>query len=154
MKIDFLHQKKLWVRREAFVLIVLSCVSHTLLASEKTTVIYNPDANILSMLLGLSGVLIIIFGLAFLLKKFTGLNLVSNHIKVIESQNLGTKEKLVIVEIQEKQYVLGVTPNNINHVCTLDEKIQKADSKMSFDKIMQQLINPKLNKKNTQENEL
>ncbi|MGX5201414.1 flagellar biosynthetic protein FliO [Aliikangiella sp. IMCC44632] len=109
---------------------------------EKNTLSVSPANNISSMLVGLFLVLVVIFFLAFLLKRFTSLNIVSNNIKVIESQSIGSKEKLVIVEIQDKQLVLGVTAHSINKVCELENKIEKKAVKMPFEKVMQQLMNP------------
>ncbi|WP_444994690.1 flagellar biosynthetic protein FliO [Aliikangiella sp. IMCC44359] len=105
----------------------------------------TPQENIVSMLLGLSGILIVIFLLALLIKKFTSFNLISKNIKVIETQSLGAKEKLVIVDIQNKQYVLGVTPHTINSICELEKKIEKQTPNLSFDNVMKQLLNPTKN---------
>jgi flagellar protein FliO/FliZ len=109
----------------------------------------TPAQSLMPMLLGLVGILVVIFLLALLIKKVTGLNLVSQNIKVIESQSLGAKEKLVIVEIQNQQYLLGVTSQAINQICQLETKIEKPESKVSFDKMMQQFLNP-LNAKNSE----
>lgn len=106
----------------------------------------TPQESVLSMLLGLSGILIVIFLLALLIKKFTSFNLISKNIKVIETQNLGAKEKLVIVDIQNKQYVLGVTPHTINPICELEKTIEKKQAtSLSFDNVMKQLLNPTKN---------
>lgn len=103
----------------------------------------TPFESLLPMLFGLSGVLLVIVILALLIKKVTGLNIISNNIKVIESQSLGAKEKLVIVEIQQQQYVLGVTAHSINQICRLQKNIEKKPGFMPFDKIMTQFMLPK-----------
>ena len=102
----------------------------------------TPADSVMPMLLGLVAVLVIIVLLALLLKKVTGLNLASSHIKLIDSTRLGTKEKLVIVEIQQQQYVLGVTAHSINTVCELQQPIVKKAPSMSFDKMMKQFLQP------------
>ena len=112
-----------------------SVYSSTLLAEKDLAIEkLTPVESLMPMLLGLGGTLLLIFLLAILIKKITGLNIVSKNIKVLESQNLGAKEKLVIVEIQNQQYVLGVTPHSINQICQLQDKIEQKQSVMSFDK--------------------
>lgn len=105
----------------------------------------TPAQSLLPMLGGLAAVLVLIFVLATMLKKLSNFNLTSNHIKVIESQPLGTKEKLVIVEIQNKQIVLGVTPHSIQPVTELDTPLEKKTDSFSFDVLMKQLIAGKKN---------
>lgn len=83
----------------------------------------NLDAT--SMLVSLLFVLLVIWVLALMLKKF---NMVpgqqSRAIKIVASQHLGAKEKLVVVEINEQQHVLGVTAQNINMITTLEQPIK------------------------------
>ena len=116
----------------------------SMVLAEKQTAVekLTPTESVIPMLLGLAGILLLIFFLAILIKKVTGLNIVSNSITVLESQSLGAKEKLVIVEIQKQQYVLGVTAHSINKICQLQEKIEKKKTVMSFDKVMQQFLQP------------
>ena len=103
----------------------------------------TPIESLLPMLLGLSAILFVIFILALLMKKVTGLNVISNNIKVIESQSLGAKEKLVIVEIQGQQHVLGVTAHSINQICQLQQNIEKKPPMIPFDRMMKQFLKPK-----------
>jgi len=124
----------------------LSAFSAEVISNEKSAVTkITPVESLLPMLFGLLSILAIIFLLAILVKKVTGLNIVSNNIKVIESQSLGAKEKLVIVEIQEQQFVLGVTAHAINQICQLQSKIEKKPSALPFDKIMKQFLQPNTN---------
>ena len=131
-----------------FYLLVISFSSYVSAAEKIETIKVTPIDSLKPMLLGLGGILLLIFILAMLIKKVTGLNIVSNNIKVIESQSLGAKEKLVIVEIQQQQYVIGVTAHSINQICQLQEKIVKQQPSLSFDKIMKQFIQPNKNSDN------
>ena len=106
----------------------------------KKTATTTPIESLGPMLLGLIGILAVIFVLAGLLKKFTAFNLSSNQIKVLECQRIGTKEKLIIVNVQDKHLLLGVTPQNISHLCELDKPTQTQSSGMSFDKLMKQFL--------------
>ncbi|NQZ22317.1 MAG: flagellar biosynthetic protein FliO [Colwellia sp.] len=82
----------------------------------------NMDAG--SMIVSLLLVLFAIVIAAWLLKKLqVGGNTV-NGLKVVTSLNLGSKERLVVVQIGEKQLLLGITGQQINLLDTLDEPIE------------------------------
>ncbi len=118
-------------------LILLSGV-HFLEAADSSEVVAD---KMLPMLAGLVGVLAVIFLLAFIFKKVTSLNVVSKNISIVESQNIGAKEKLVVVEIQDEQYLLGVTSHQISPICELREPIIKTKPELSFDKLMEKIKN-------------
>lgn len=105
--------------------------------------------NILPVFMGLIGMLILIFFLAMLVKRFSSFRMVSNHIKIIESQNIGTKEKLIIVDVQQKQYLLGVTSQNISHICDLESPIIKQASQVSFHGMIEKLMKSDGSKNNS-----
>jgi len=82
----------------------------------------NMDAG--SMIVSLLLVLIAIAIAAWLLKKLqVGGNTV-NGLKVVTSLNLGSKERLVVVQVGEKQLLLGITGQQINLLDTLDEPLE------------------------------
>lgn len=99
-----------------------------------------PEQAVFPMLLGLLAMVALILFLAFLLKKVTGGNFSSSQIKVVESQALGAKERLVIIEIQGEQHLLGVTPHTINQLFKLDKPIQKNQHQLSFDAMLRQIL--------------
>lgn len=102
----------------------------------------SPMESIFPMLLGLLSILALIFGLAFILKRFTNFNPSAGNIKVLESQRLGAKEKLIIVEVQEQQLLLGVTPQNITQLAELKKPIETRKSVTNFESLMKQVLNP------------
>lgn len=116
--------------------------SHYVHATDKSAVKLTPADSILPVVGGLLAILVLIFFLAGILKKFSSFNLVAKNISVIDSQSLGSKEKIVIVEIQNRQLVLGVTPHNINPLCELDKPLEKKQSHLSFDSMMKQFLAP------------
>ncbi|MET1254781.1 flagellar biosynthetic protein FliO [Aliikangiella maris] len=124
------------------IMLVMSLHSQAVVKSKTLNQALTPQDSIVSMLLGLLAILVVIFILAFLFRKVAHFNLVGKNIKVIESQSLGAKERLVVVEIQNQQILLGVTPHSINHLCQLDKPIEKSQSQMPFEKILKQLTNP------------
>ncbi|MDH5432363.1 MAG: flagellar biosynthetic protein FliO [Gammaproteobacteria bacterium] len=128
-----------------FVVLVFSSVSWLCLAANETSRTISqqkimPSDQVIPVLLGLLVTLVIIVALAFLLKKISRVNFHSSHIKVVESQNLGNKEKLMVVELQGEQYLIGVTPYSIHQLCQLKENIIPQKSSLSFEQMMKQLL--------------
>ena len=81
-------------------------------------------AALSSMMGGLIVVIAIIFVLAYIVRR---LNLVQSNqgvIKTIAMTSLGQKEKLVLVEVEGQQYLLGVTSQQINLIEKLDSSVE------------------------------
>lgn len=87
------------------------------------------SSNLWQVSLSLFFVLGLIVLLSYLYKRTAvGKNRCAASFKVVSSLALGTKEKLVIVEVGGTQLLLGVTPQAINHIHSLS-----ADEKTSLD---------------------
>ncbi|MFT2110261.1 flagellar biosynthetic protein FliO [Marinomonas sp. 2405UD68-3] len=86
-----------------------------------------------TMFLSLSLVLILIPVLLFLYKKLQSFQIRSGKsvINIISVQSLGTKEKLVMVEVENQKMLLGVTAGSItklkefNHQSSFSELIEE-----------------------------
>lgn len=78
--------------------------------------------RVLEMLAGLAIVVLLIFGLSRLLQR---MNLVSNsaarRMRVVAGLNLGSKEKVLLLEVADKHILVGVTPQAISALHTFDE---------------------------------
>lgn len=99
----------------------------------------NMDAT--SMILSLLMVLAIIILSAFILKKFNVTNSQSDGLKIVTSLHLSTKEKLVVVQVGDKQLLLGVTSNQINVLDTLTDPLEvKAPVNQQFANTIQKLL--------------
>lgn len=99
----------------------------------------NLDAA--SMLLSLLAVLALILIAASLLKKFRLAPQLGKELKVITSLHLGPKERLVVVEVNKKQLLLGVTAHNISILQALDKPLEPTqaipvDIVSSFSKLL------------------
>lgn len=68
-------------------------------------------------------VLGLLFGLAWLYKKLAIKLPGSSHIKIISSVMLGPRERILVIEVQGKQRVLGVTSHQINMLFELDQPL-------------------------------
>ncbi len=83
-------------------------------------------ATLSSMVGGLIVVLVLIFFLAYLVKRFNLVPSSQGVLKTIAVTPLGQKEKLVLVEVDGQQYLLGVTPQQISLVDKLAQPVEIA----------------------------
>lgn len=102
-----------------WLLLILS----TRLAAETTQYAANYE-QLLSMLMSLGLVVMVIVLLAMAIKRLNPNMVTTDEFKVVRSINLGTKERLMIVEMDGKHHVLGVTSQSINYLYQLDEKLK------------------------------
>ncbi|HLT05867.1 MAG TPA: flagellar biosynthetic protein FliO [Pseudomonas sp.] len=81
--------------------------------------------QIVQLLLGLGLVVALIFGLAWLLKRMqnqTGPR-GNQAIQLLASQSLGTRERLLLVQVGEEQVLLGLTAGRITPLHVLKEPV-------------------------------
>ncbi len=89
------------------------------------------NMNASSMILSLLMVLALIIISALVLKRFNLTQQSSNQLKVVASLSLGTKERVVVVQIGEQQLVLGVCSQKISLLKNLDTPIDIQAGKSS-----------------------
>ncbi len=80
----------------------------------------------LKMFAGLAAVVVLIFVLAWLSRKMKFVqNMTSGYqIKNLASLSLTTREKICLIEVGDKQVLVGIAPGRINQLHVFDEKIQ------------------------------
>jgi len=88
----------------------------------------SQESNIVPKLLevtfGLLAILVLIGVAAWAVKRFGRLHIAAKgHLKIIGGMHLGTRERLVLIQVGEKQLLLGVTPGRIDNLHVLDEPI-------------------------------
>lgn len=81
----------------------------------------SATGSIFTMLLGLGMVLALLVGLAWLFKrtglvKGTGSNAVA---KIIGGVSVGTRERVMVIEVAEQWIVVGVAPGRVNTLATM-----------------------------------
>ncbi|MCG9729274.1 flagellar biosynthetic protein FliO [Shewanella sp. Isolate13] len=81
-------------------------------------------ATLSSMVGGLIVVLLLIFFLAYLVKRFNLVPSSQGVLKTLAVTPLGQKEKLVLVEVDGQQYLLGVTPQQVSLVDKLTSPVE------------------------------
>jgi flagellar protein FliO/FliZ len=84
--------------------------------------------GVLNMVMGLVVVIALILGLAWVLKKYAklpGNNQVD--MKVLGGLSLGTREKAILIEVENTRLLVGVTPGHIQtlHVLSGDIDVEK-----------------------------
>lgn len=78
--------------------------------------------SIMQVILALGLVLGLIVGAAWLMRRFALLPGAANqHLRVVSGVMVGQRERVVIVEVQERWLVLGVTGEQVNLLHTLDK---------------------------------
>ncbi|MGH1441686.1 MAG: FliO/MopB family protein [Cellvibrionaceae bacterium] len=90
------------------------------------------SANIMQMMMGLFFIVIMIFGVVWLMKKvgYQGYS-ASGLIKVKSCLPISTKEKILLIEVGGEQVLVGTAPGFIGHIKTIDKPI-KDSSEAAF----------------------
>lgn len=101
------------------------------------------DQQTLPIIASLLFVLVVIIAAALLLKKFNlGMMGAQNgDLKVIASLSLGPKERIMVIEVNGEQQLLGVTAHSISLLQTLKEPLPQAEKgNMDFAEKLQQMM--------------
>jgi flagellar protein FliO/FliZ len=78
--------------------------------------------------------------LAFLYKKLQLKMPGSKHFKVIATLPVGQKERLLVIEIQGKQRVIGVTPHSVNFLFELENSLPEEKLASDFHTQLQSFL--------------
>ena len=106
----------------------------------------DPLASAGKVILFLVVVVGLIFFLAWLAGKSRALPLNGGHgeqLKTLAVLPLGIKEKVAVVQVGEKQLVLGITPQQINCLAELDEPLSTPDTTaqaLSFSDLLKKAV--------------
>ena len=101
------------------------CFFSRVASAQSENTITNPT-SIASIFLSLLVVVGIIFALAYVMRRFNVTHAGSGQMKVVASMVAGTKERLMVVEVGDEQYLLGITSHSINHLATLPTNLESA----------------------------
>ncbi len=122
-------------------MIALASLSNSVFAATDAA---TPTTDIVSMVLSLGMVVVLILVLAFFVKELNP-NLTNNdEFKVIRSLPLGSRERLMVVEIDNAQHLLGVTPHSINYLHKLETPLTEKELP-ELAKRFGKMLNPQLN---------
>ncbi|MCJ8319570.1 MAG: flagellar biosynthetic protein FliO [Colwellia sp.] len=112
----------------------------------------NMDA--MTMIVALIMVILIIIVSAFIMKRFQPKGIDNKGLKIITTMQLGAKERLVVVQVGDKQQLLGVTSGQITLLDTLEQPLD-IPSPMSAEigKSLVSLVQKHVTNKKTLKNE-
>lgn len=80
--------------------------------------------HLVSVILALLGIIVLIFALSWFVKRFGQGGFTQNqHIKIIATMPLGTRERIVLIEAGGQQLLLGITAAAINTLHVFNEPI-------------------------------
>lgn len=114
----------------------LALISTPVIAAETTSF------DIATTLGSLLFVVVLILSLAWLLKRMRAPAFgQQKEFQVIRQLPIGTKERLMIVQVGEEQFLIGVTANSIQLISKLDTPLtQEASNEHSFANQLTQLL--------------
>ncbi|MDQ2078085.1 flagellar biosynthetic protein FliO [Marinimicrobium sp. ABcell2] len=94
-------------------------------SAKPDTPVVGTSAHLLNMTLGLLLIVGLILGLAWLLRRFGQSSMFSHQkaIKIVAAMALGTRERLVVVDVGGQQILLGVTAREINTLHVFEEPV-------------------------------
>jgi flagellar protein FliO/FliZ len=95
---------------------------------------------IMQVLLGLALVIAIIFILAWVLRRVSNLQQSHQKMKIVSSLSLGTRERAVLIEVGDRQVLLGVSPGSVSLLESFPERVITASPNTAFEKKLKQSI--------------
>ncbi|WJW74565.1 flagellar biosynthetic protein FliO [Thiohalobacter sp. IOR34] len=98
----------------------------TLVAADETAPLVEPVAagSLLQMLLGLALVVLLIVGFGWLFKRLTRMQSVANgSLRVLGGLSMGTRERVVLIQVGDTQLLLGVAPGRVQTLHVLDRAL-------------------------------
>lgn len=102
-------------------LLVMSvfALPHSLLAADATAV--SPSGGILKMVLGLTLVLAVMALLTWMVKRMMpGVGGQQSVVRIVGAVSVGSRERVVVVEVANRWIVVGVAPGQVNGIANLD----------------------------------
>jgi len=101
----------------------------------------SAGAQLMQLLLGLVLVVGLIFLLAWLVRRVQQVSPRSNQaIRLISSQALGPRDRLVLVQVGEEQVLLGLTPGRITPLHVMRQPVHAAESEAAQPEFAQRLL--------------
>lgn len=102
-----------------------------------------PSSNVPGLgevVISLALVLGAIFALAFLYKKMQLKMPGNRHFKIIATLSIGPKERILVIEIQGKQRVIGVTAHSVNFLFELENPLPEEKLASDFHSQLQSFL--------------
>lgn len=107
--------------------------------------------NVLQIFFWLVIIILIIVLLTWMLKKISGININSSGtIKIVTSIHVGQREKVTLVQVGDKQILLGITPSSITNLHVMENNIELTEqtSNINYGTFAEKLRNAMNKEKN------
>jgi flagellar protein FliO/FliZ len=124
-----------------------SATSFEGIAQQTATAVAKETAKVPAAIPGIGQIVIslalvigLVLLLAFFYKKMQLKMPGSKHFKVVATLNVGARERLLVIEIQGKQRVLGVTANNVNFLFELETPLTEEKLASDFHTQLQSFL--------------
>ncbi|GGY68450.1 hypothetical protein GCM10011613_10840 [Cellvibrio zantedeschiae] len=110
----------------------------------------NSASQLASLVGGLALILVLIYGLSWFVKRFSqGGFLQSSTMKIVSAMPLGTRERLLLVDVGGKQLLLGITATQINTLHVFDEPVVQSEKEQPVSSDFSQKLMAILQQKNS-----
>jgi flagellar protein FliO/FliZ len=103
--------------RSQFIVCLLVVISQPAHASDAT------EQSLLPVALSLLAVVALIFVIAAVMRRINVMGHGSKQMQVVASMMVGTRERVVVIEVAGEQHMLGITATQINHLSRLQNPI-------------------------------
>lgn len=109
----------------------------------KQSASFSPAEYAVKTAVSLALVISLIFLIAWIYKKMNrARGIFSSDLKIISSVSIGSKEKLIVVEVGDEQILIGATPSKITKIFHLKEKIQsQTNTSSNFKNLFNGVVN-------------
>jgi flagellar protein FliO/FliZ len=92
------------------------------------------SSGIIEMLGGLIFVVLLIFALAWLFKRMGSNSFgLGGVIRVLAAMSLGNRDRIALIEVGEKQMLIGISPGRISTLHVFDEPVELAEGRVAVD---------------------
>jgi flagellar protein FliO/FliZ len=79
-------------------------------------------SELVNLTLALLAVLVVIFALAWMMRRFGNFSVAANGaLRILGGMSLGARERIVLVQVGEEQLVLGIAPGRVQTLHVLTE---------------------------------
>lgn len=92
------------------------------------------SSGILEMMSGLIFVVLLIFALAWLFKRMGSNSFgLGGVIRILAAMSLGNRDRIALIEVGEKQMLIGISPGRISTLHVFDEPVDLAEGRGAVD---------------------
>lgn len=107
--------------KRIFAALIFFAMSTTVFAAEPVAA--TTGSGLLQVFIGLLVVLGLMFGAAWLLKRFGAPKMASGtNIKIVGGLAVGNRERVIVIEVADQWIVIGVAPGQVNTLSTMPKQ--------------------------------